>query len=112
MIRMPQNYPSLDPSWRFADSENTEVITLKRILRGAMAVRLVTHDEDDATWQFLDGEHVFEDDAVLVCLGEMVQFDPSLGELADLPEGWYAWRTAASEPWQRAKGEGSVTTLP
>ena len=112
MIRMPQDSPPLNHCWRFADPEGTEVITLKRVLRGARAVLLVTHDEDDATWQFLDGEHVFEEDGILVCLGEMVQFDPSLSELADLPVGWYAWRTAAGQPWQRAMDEGTALSTP
>ena len=109
---MPQDSTPLNPSWRFVDPEDTEVITLGRILRGASEVLLVTHDEDDATWQFLDGEHVFEEDGVLVCLGEMVQFDPRLGELADLPQGWYAWRTMADGPWQRAQGEGTALSPP
>jgi len=94
---------SLD--WPFDDPEETEVITLERILRGESPLLLVTHDLDDGAWQFLDGEHVFEDDGVTVLLGEMVQFDASLEPLADLPPGWYAWRTAPDEPWQRTEGE-------
>jgi hypothetical protein len=66
---------------------------------------LVTHDQDDGGWQFMDGEHVFEDDAVVLTLGEMSQFDPSILELADLPEGNYAWRAATNRPWIRGVGE-------
>jgi hypothetical protein len=91
--------------WRFPDREDTEVIVLARILRGAAPLRLVTHDEEDGGWQFLDGDHVFDDDAVVVCLGEMVQFDPSLRALADLPAGGYAWRRGPGGPWSRARGE-------
>ena len=76
------------PDWRFDDPEVTEVITLERILRGESNVLLVTHDLEDGTWQFLDGEHVFESDGVTVLLGEMIQYDPSLESLADLPPGW------------------------
>jgi predicted adenylyl cyclase CyaB len=94
---------SLD--WRFDESEETEVITLERILRGESPLLLVTHDLEDSTWQFLDGGHVFESDGVTVFLGEMIQFDPSLESLADLPRGWYAWRTAPDDPWQRTEGE-------
>ena len=50
---------SLD--WLFGDPEETEVITLERILRGVSPLLLVTHDLEDAGWQFLDGEHVFEE---------------------------------------------------
>jgi predicted adenylyl cyclase CyaB len=98
----------MEPTWPFEAPEGTEVITLERILRGASSVFLVTHDEDDGGWQFLDGEHVFEDDGAVVCLGEMVQFDPSLGELGALPVGWYAWRESPGQPWRRAPGEPPV----
>jgi predicted adenylyl cyclase CyaB len=98
----------MEPTWPFEEPEGTEVITLERILRGASSVLLVTHDEDDGAWQFLDGEHVFEDDGAVVCLGEMVQFDPSLGELGDLAVGWYAWREEPGRPWRRAAGESLV----
>jgi predicted adenylyl cyclase CyaB len=99
----------MDSTWPFGEPEETEVITLERILRGESSVLLVTHDEEDGAWQFLDGEHVFEDDGAVVRLGEMVQFDPSLGPLGDLPAGWYAWRPSPGRPWQRAAGEPPVT---
>ncbi len=99
-------------SWSFADPETTEVITLERILRGESLLALVTHDLDDGSWQFLDGEHVFEEDAVVVLLAEMVQFDPSLVELADLPPGSYALRADAAGPWSRASGEPPVGPFP
>src|SRR3954462_13932469 len=96
----------MDYTWNFADPEETEVITLDRILRGQSSILLVTHDAEDGAWQFLDGEHVFEDDAAVVCLGEMIQFAPRLAGLADLPEGWFAWRPDCDHPWSRAQGEG------
>jgi hypothetical protein len=95
----------MDSTWTFADPEETEVITLDRILRGQSSILLVTHDAEDGAWQFLDGEHVFEEDGAVVGLGEMVAFDPSLAELADLPEGWFAWRPDRDHPWRRAEGE-------
>jgi hypothetical protein len=98
----------VDKPWPFDDPEDTEVITLGRILRGESPLRLATHDDDDGAWQFLDGEHVFEDDAQVVLLGELVQFDPSLVELADLPRGWYAWRSAGAGSWRREPGEPPV----
>ena len=82
--------------WPFADPRDAEAITLDRILRGESPLRLAVRD-DDGSWQFLDGEQVFEADAVLVTLFEMLQFDPSLSELADLT-GWSAWREAPGSP--------------
>jgi predicted adenylyl cyclase CyaB len=91
--------------WTFPDPEGTEVIALERILRGESPVLLVCHDPDEPGWQFLDGEHVFEEDGASVYLGDMLLLDPSLAVLGDLPTGWYAWRAAPGLPWQRAEGE-------
>jgi predicted adenylyl cyclase CyaB len=102
----------MNSDWRFADPQDTVVVTLERILRGDSSLVLVTHDAEDGGWQFLDGEHVFEEDGVTVLLGEMVQFDPTLIELADLPAGWCAWRAAPDQPWQRALGEPTNITDP
>jgi len=98
----------MQSEWPFSDSKDLEVITLDRIIRGEAILRLVTHDDDDDdAWQFLDGEHVFESDAVVLSLGEMVEFDPSLRSLADLPRGSFAWRTSPDQPWNRSQGEPS-----
>ncbi|HKM53797.1 MAG TPA: hypothetical protein VJY33_10335, partial [Isosphaeraceae bacterium] len=63
----------MNSDWRFADSQDTVALTLERILRGDSSLVLVTHDAEDGGWQFLDGEHVFEEDGATVLLGEMVQ---------------------------------------
>ncbi len=95
----------MEIAWPFEDPPETEVITLGRVAWGESPLRVVTHDEDDGAWQFLDGDHVTEDDALVISLGEMVQFDPSLASLADLPMGWHAWRADAMDDWQRAEGD-------
>ncbi len=42
-------------------------------------------------------------DAVLGSLAAMVQRDPTLAQLADLPVGWSATRDSATGPWKREK---------
>lgn len=94
----------MDPSqWPFEEPADDVAITLDRITTGESPILLVARDDDG--WQFLDGEHIFEDDARIVLLGEAVQFDPSLLELADLPIGWHARRASPADPWTRAEGE-------
>jgi hypothetical protein len=89
--------------WPFADPKNVAVITLKSIVKGSGPILHVTHDADDGAWQFLDGSTVSEENASVVSLEEITRIDPSVTELADLPLGWYADRSAASEPWRRGK---------
>ncbi len=88
-------------SWPFADSPNTASITTRQVLEGA-PVLLVTHDADDGSWQFLCGTTNDSEDARVVGLGQMYNRDSTLGELADLPEGWRAFRSAAGLPWNRS----------
>jgi hypothetical protein len=86
--------------WPFDDAPNTAVITTRQVLEGA-PVLLVSHDADDGSWQFLCGTTDDPADARLVGLGQAYTRDPTLGELADLPEGWQAWRAAPGERWER-----------
>jgi hypothetical protein len=41
--------------------------------------------------------------AEFVSLQNTYCLDNSIGELADLPVGWYAWRELPTAPWQRVK---------
>jgi hypothetical protein len=73
------------------------------VLEGGRPILRVSHDDDDGAWQFLCGD-VHEDAAEgrIVWLGCMVDRDPSLQELADVPLGWGADRDTVSAPWERS----------
>ena len=87
--------------WPFEEPRNLAVITTKRIVREGWPILLVSHDEDDGGWQFLDGEPAEVEEALVVGLAEVVAQDPSLRALSDLPLGWQAWRAAPDQPWRR-----------
>jgi hypothetical protein len=91
--------------WPFAEPENLAVFTLKRVIRGESPILLVSHDEDDGGWQFLDGAEAAVEDAAIVSLREMTRIDPSLLGLADLPVGWSARRSSPAAPWRRIDPE-------
>jgi hypothetical protein len=91
-----------DSAWPFDQPKNCAVITLRAIVFGGAPVLLVSHDADDDGWQFLGGGNFDMADAGVVSLAEMVERDPSLLEVANLPLGWRAWRSSASAPWQRS----------
>jgi hypothetical protein len=87
--------------WPFEDPPNTAALTTSHVLEANAPILLVTHDADDGSWQFLPGRAVSTSEARVVGLGEICVRDPSLLELADLPEGWRAWRERVGTEWQR-----------
>jgi hypothetical protein len=88
-------------AWPFDDPLNIATITLRQIIHGGEPVLLVTHDADDGGWQSLTGGDLDVSEGMVVCLQHMVERDPSLPELADMPLGWRAWRDREEAAWQR-----------
>ena len=88
--------------WPFEDAPNTATLTTVHVLDRTHPVCFVTHDADDGAWQFLCGATNESSDARVVGLKTILEVDPSLAELADLPLGWRAWRAASGQPWRRA----------
>jgi hypothetical protein len=88
--------------WPFPDPPNTAVFTTVHVLERRSPITIVTHDADDGGWQFLCGTTNADADARVVGLGRVLDLDPTVAELADLPFGWRAWRGKPKEPWQRS----------
>ena len=88
--------------YKFIDEKNTMAITTKKIVNRQSVILIVSHDEDDGMWEFLDGEDACEENAVVVSLSEMVQIDESINELYDLPLGWIAYRESKTTEWKRS----------
>jgi hypothetical protein len=86
--------------WPFADPENVAAISTVQVFRQELPILRVTHD-DDGDWQVLCGTTSDVKDGIVVCLGCAYQRDKTIGELADLPLGWAAWREHIGAPWQR-----------
>ena len=89
--------------WPFEDAPNTASLTTVHVLDRRRPILLVTHDADDGGWQFLCGTTNDSSDARVVGLNTVLELDPSLAELADLPLGWRAWRDAPGRPWRRGE---------
>ncbi len=88
--------------WPFSDPPNVATFTVQDIVDDGATILLVCHDAEDGTWQFLTGFAVTMDRALLVTLDSILAIDPSIYELADLPLGWVAKRTAAGQPWEKS----------
>jgi hypothetical protein len=77
------------------------VFTTKQVVKNRKPILFVTHDADDGTWQFHSGDIARAEDAMILALSEIVEIDPTVAELADLPLGYKASRISPSSPWKR-----------
>ena len=91
-----------EENWPFAESVNVAAISTVHVLNKSKPILLVTHDADDGSWQVLCGTTNDPTEGRVLCLGCLFAQDPTIGELADLPMGWQAWRTAVSTHWERS----------
>ena len=90
-----------EKTWLFSDSPETTVLTLQPILEAGRTIVFVEHDER-GKWRFFDARQLFDGAEMrLVPLKCLVELDPSVSELANLPIGWRAWREAEDGPWER-----------
>lgn len=88
-------------SWPFKEPECSEALTTVPVLEGDAPILLVSHDADDGMWQILCGTTNEPADGRLSCLGCLLELDPTLAQIADLPRGWEAFREAVGGPWSR-----------
>jgi hypothetical protein len=74
---------------------------MRQVMDGSEPILLVSHDEDDHSWQFIGSSDASMADAMLVALEEVVKVDPTVLEVADLQPGWQALREAVGGQWTR-----------
>jgi hypothetical protein len=91
-----------DTSWPFQEGRNRAVFTTRPVLREGHPILLVSHDRD-GDWQFLCGTTNRPEDGLVVSLGSIFERDRTLAAVADLPEGWRAYRGAKRAAWRREK---------
>lgn len=89
--------------WPFKDRQDVMTITTKSIALQGNPILYVTHDEEDGMWQFHDGSEASEEDGMILSLKEIFDLDSSIGEISDLPCGWYTWRNSKNDLWKRQK---------
>ena len=87
--------------WKFEDPPHTGVYTTKKIIDGEEPVLYVSHDSEDGAWQFHGVSESTVESAALTCFHHIVDADPSIKQLIDLPPGSRAWRDKPEDPWMR-----------
>ncbi|RCS44758.1 DUF4262 domain-containing protein [Bremerella cremea] len=89
---------SVDEAWPFGNPKSQAVFTTRQVLEQDALITYVCHDED-GDWQFTCGTTNQTEDGQVVSLQQIVNQDPSVRQLADLPLGWEASRDSADDPW-------------
>ena len=87
--------------WPFDQPRNCATFTMRQVMQRQEPILLVSHDADDHGWQFIGITEANMEDALLVCLSNVVELDPTVLEVANLPPGWQAIREGAGKPWNR-----------
>lgn len=85
-------------AWRFPDPPSTRVMTSEEIESGQAGVTYVAH-YGDGTWMFLGDAEA--DSPPQTSRLRLVNADPSLVDIADLPRGWTAVRAGPGKRWER-----------
>lgn len=84
--------------WPFQDPPSTIVVTQQSVIDKKRPILFVLHDRE-GDWQFLSNEKLGIDLAVELSLRDLVAFDSSITQLAQLKRGWKATRTDYKSPW-------------
>jgi hypothetical protein len=82
----------------------TEVVayTCAQVFGERRPILLVSRAGGD--WQCLcGGYHTAREVPVMVALDELLEADPSLAQLLDLPDDWEAERASVNDPWIRTR---------
>jgi hypothetical protein len=87
-------------TWTFPARPNATAFTTIRVVDGAPVV-YVTHDMDGA-WQFIDQDEWVRADIQISHLAHIVDADPTLASISDLPVGWQASREHVGGLWTRS----------
>lgn len=96
-------------SWPFDQQRNCATFTTRQIIDGSEKILEAYHDADDHGWQFIGATGGSAENCVIVGLEEIVSLDRTVLEVADLPPGWRAVRSAPTEPWARTVNVRELT---
>ena len=80
-------------------NKNQYVFTTRFVIYGNSLIIIIIHEENGG-WQFLGcEENLKESDAVIISLGEMMDYDDTLSIVDSLPMGKQALRNNKQSPW-------------
>jgi hypothetical protein len=96
---------AMNMHWPFDQKPNVAAITTRQILEDGYPILRVVHYSDDHSWAFTCGTTNKVKDGRVICMKEVLELDPTISEIADLPTGWGASREVVGGEWQRYPGK-------
>ena len=93
------------PDWPFDQARNVAAITTRQVLEEGYPILIVVHFEDDHSWAFVCGSTNETSDGRVIGMGTAMSIDPSIAEVAHIPPGYRAHRTAPDQPWEVRQDE-------
>lgn len=96
--------------WRVARSfaaPRGRVATEREVMEKGWPILLVLHEPGaPAGWRFLHGEDdLAGTEFISVHIQQILEHDPSVAAVAQLPPGWRAWRSSEDDQWETAPTE-------
>ena len=91
--------------WTFDRVRNVATVTTRQVMKEKLPILSVVHYAEYDSWPFTFGTTNKSEDLMLVGMGEVVDLDPTLKAISDLPSGWSATRESILDNWVRTKGE-------
>ena len=86
--------------WPFPDPPDRPVHTTRFVVEKGFPILVVSRDPS-GEWRFLCGKTDKKKDAREVLLGEVLDYDERVAEVADLPVAWRAFRDGPDSPWMQ-----------
>ena len=91
--------------WSFDQERNVATVTTKQVIYENYPILSVVHYKDDHSWAFTCGSTSKTEDLLIVGMGDVVDTDPTLVSISDLPPGWSAYRESINDEWVRTREE-------
>jgi hypothetical protein len=82
----------------FQENLKTAVLADANVVNSNSLITRINHHED-GLWEFFGKKKVNEGEIMVVSLEQIIQRDPSILEMADLPLNFTAFRESNDTPW-------------
>jgi hypothetical protein len=92
--------------WPFDQAQKVAALTTSRVLDDGFPILRVVHYLDDEDWAFTCGTTNDTADLRVIAMEEALALDATLAQIADLPPGWGAFRSASGGKWERYEVPG------